>query len=29
MGWCGVGDFIRESIELTEYPCEFARALPV
>ena len=29
MGWCGVGVVIRESIDLSEYPCEYARALPV
>ena len=27
MGWCGVGVVIMESIELSEYPCEFARGL--
>ena len=21
MGWCGVVGFVRESIELSEYPC--------
>ena len=25
MGWCGVGTVI----DLSEYPCEYARALPV
>ena len=29
MGWCGVGDVVRESIDLSEYPYEYARALPV
>ena len=29
MGWCGVGAVIMESIDLSEYPCEYARALPV
>ena len=29
MGWCGVGAVIRESIDLSEYPCEYARGLPV
>ena len=28
-GWCGVGAVIRESIDLSQYPCEYARALPV
>ena len=28
MGWCGVGGVIRESIDLSEYPCEYARPLP-
>ena len=28
-GWCGVGTVIRESSDLSEYPCEYARALPV
>ena len=23
MGWCGVGDVIRESIDLSEYPSGF------
>ena len=29
--WCGVGVCYRESIDLSEYPCEreYARALPV
>ena len=22
MGWCGVGAVIRESIDLSKYPCE-------
>ena len=29
MGWCGVGTVIRMSNDLSEYPCEYARALPV
>ena len=29
MGWCVVGTVIRESSDLSEYPCEYARALPV
>ena len=24
MGWCGVGAVIRESIDLSEYQCEYA-----
>ena len=27
--WCGVGVVIRESIDLSEYLCEYARVLPV
>ena len=27
-GWCGVEVVVSESIEFSEYPCEFARTLP-